>query len=74
MAAEQGEGEGVQITIRLPPEAIEEIENGLIPFGHYGKKRATICAALILDMLKEVRGHIREGRDKAAERKAAESR
>jgi hypothetical protein len=68
MAAEQGDGEGVQITIRLPPEAVEEIENGLIPFGHYGKRRATICAALILDMLKkpEVRGHIREGRDKAS--------
>jgi hypothetical protein len=68
MAVEQGDGEGVQITIRLPPEAVEEIENGLIPFGHYGKRRATVCAALILDMLKkaEVRGHIQEGREKTS--------
>jgi hypothetical protein len=67
MAAEQGDGEGVQITIRLPTDAVEMIENGLIPFGLYGKKRATICAALILDMLKtsEVRDQIREGREKA---------
>ena len=67
MASEQGDGEGVQITIRLPPDAVEMIENGLIPFGLYGKKRATICANLILDMLKtqDVRNQIREGREKA---------
>jgi len=28
------------------------IEKGLIPFGIYGKKRGTVAAALILDMLK----------------------
>ncbi|MBV8751625.1 MAG: hypothetical protein JO328_02055 [Hyphomicrobiales bacterium] len=46
------------------------IENGLIPFGLYGKKRATICRALILDMLKQtaVQEHIREGRTKVAGR------
>lgn len=45
------------------------IEGGLIPFGLYGKKRATICRALILDMLKlpAVQGHVREGRAKARE-------
>ena len=53
-------------TITLPDEAIEEIEQGLIPFGLYGKKRAPVCSALILDMLKlpAVRGHIQEGRAK----------
>jgi len=60
--------ESAQFSISLPLEAIDEIENGLIPFGLYGKKRATICRALILDMLKQssVRGHIKEGREKAA--------
>ena len=28
------------------------IEKGLVPFGIYGKKRGTVAAALILDMLK----------------------
>ena len=71
----QSDGESPQITITLPAEAIEEIENGLIPFGHYGKKRAAICRNLILDMLKlpAVRGHIQEGRDRAAARKRDES-
>jgi hypothetical protein len=56
-----------QFSITLPMDAIEMIEQGLIPFGLYGKKRATICNALILDMLKQpaVRGHIQEGLDKA---------
>ena len=51
-----------QISISLPSEAIEMIEKGLIPFGLYGKKRATICKNLILDMLKrpEVRDIVRE--------------
>jgi hypothetical protein len=51
-----------QISISLPSEAIEMIEKGLIPFGLYGKKRATICQNLILDMLKrpEVRDIVRE--------------
>lgn len=53
-----------QFSITLPTEAIEMIEQGLIPFGLYGKKRATICSALILDMLKQpaVQEHIRQGR------------
>lgn len=65
---EQDEGPSKEFTISLPLEAIEEIENGLIPFAHYGKKRATICRALIMDALKrpEVREHIREGRAKKA--------
>ena len=60
------EGPSKEFSISLPLEAIEEIENGLIPFGHDGKRRATICRALILDMLKQpaVREHIREGRAK----------
>ena len=55
-----------QFSITLPVDAIEMIERGLIPFGLYGKKRATICSALILDMLKQpaVQEHIREGRAK----------
>ena len=58
--------ESPQFSISLPVEAIEMIEVGLIPFGLYGKKRATICRALILDMLKQpaVQEHIREGRAK----------
>jgi len=73
--ADQDDTETVQLTIILPAEAIEEIENGLIPFGHYGKRRAKVCAALILDMLKkpEVRGHIEEGRRKTEARQRPES-
>jgi hypothetical protein len=57
----------VQFSITLPLEAVEMIESGLIPFGIYGKKRATISAALILDALKSpaVQANIREGRSKA---------
>ena len=42
------------------------IEDGLIPFGLYGKKRATVCRSLILDALKTqaVREQVREGREK----------
>jgi hypothetical protein len=60
--------ESEQFSISLPLEAIEMIETGLIPFGLYGKKRATICRNLILDMLKlpAVQQNIREGRDKAS--------
>ena len=55
-----------QFSITLPMDAVEMIEEGLIPFGLYGKRRATICNALILDMLKQpaVQEHIREGRNK----------
>jgi hypothetical protein len=51
------------------------IENGLIPFGLFGKKRATVCTNLILDMLKTpaVRGHIREGREKSSRQTKTES-
>jgi hypothetical protein len=61
------ENESPQFSISLPLEAIEMIEEGLIPFSLYGKKRATICRALILDMLKQpaVQEHVREGRAKA---------
>ena len=60
-------GESPQFSISLPVEAVEMIEKGLIPFGLYGKRRATICRNLILDMLKQpaVQEHIREGRAKA---------
>lgn len=72
MVAEPIDTEGVQITIRLPADAVEMIENGLIPFGLYGKKRATICSALILDMLKtgDVRAQVREGREKMRKRES----
>ncbi|WP_315836472.1 hypothetical protein [Bradyrhizobium prioriisuperbiae] len=48
------EGESPQFSISLPNEAIEIIEKQLIPYGLYGKKRATICRNLILDRLKEI--------------------
>ena len=66
------DGPGVEFTITLPTDAIEMIESGLIPFGLYGKRRATICRALILDMLKsaEVQQNVEKGRAKAS---AAES-
>ena len=35
-------------------ECIEMIEEDLIPYGLYGKKRGTICRNLILDMLKQL--------------------
>ncbi len=65
----KGDPDTDQFSITLPLDAIEMIENGLIPFGLYGKKRATVSAALILDMLKmpAVRDQIREGREKAAQ-------
>jgi len=63
---EKGDSETKQFSITLPIDAVEMIEKGLIPFGLYGKKVATVAANLILDALKTpaVRGHIREGREK----------
>jgi len=51
-----------QFSITLPNEAIEMIEKGLVPFGLYGKKRSTVCAALILDALKrrDIRDIVKE--------------
>jgi hypothetical protein len=71
----KGDPETKQFSITLPLDAVEMIENGLIPFGLYGKKLATISAALILDMLKtpSVRAQIREGREKASRQNATES-
>ena len=55
-------GKTEQFSITLPVEAVEMIEQGLVPFGLYGKKRSTVAAALILDMLKqpEIRAIVRE--------------
>ena len=55
-----------QFSITLPKDAVEMIENGLIPFGLYGKKRSTICSTLLLDMLKspDVQKNIEKGRGK----------
>jgi len=60
--------ESKEFSITLPLEAIEMIEEGLIPWALYGKRRATICRALILNMLNlpAVQDHVREGRAKAA--------
>ena len=65
-------GESPQFSITLPTEAVEIIEQGLIPFGLYGKKRAAICRELILRMLTttEVRANAQEGREKASKPKA----
>jgi hypothetical protein len=46
-------GKTEQFSITLPSEAIDMIEKGLIPFGLFGKKRSTVAANLILDMLKQ---------------------
>ncbi len=56
-----------QFSITLPTDAVEMIEEGLIPFGLYGKKRATVCKTLILDMLKrpEIQENIKQGRAKS---------
>jgi hypothetical protein len=47
------------------------IEEGLIPFGLYGKHKATICSALILDVLQTptVQANVEAGRRKAAQPK-----
>ena len=60
--------ESPQFSISLPVEAIEMIEEGLIPYALYGKKKATICRELILVMLRspEVKANIAEGRAKAS--------
>lgn len=69
MAAKSDEEsqESPQFSITLPLDALDMIENGLRHFGLYGKPRATICRALILDMLKTqtVQDQIQKGRDKA---------
>ena len=61
-----------QFSITLPIDALEMIDNGLIPFGIYGKRRATICAALILDALKTpaIQANVEAGRKKATAGKA----
>jgi hypothetical protein len=48
------EGESPQFSISLPNEAIEYIEKILIPYAHYGKKRATICRNLILERIRQL--------------------
>jgi len=65
---DKGDTDTKQLSITLPLDAVEMIENGLIPFGLYGKRLATVSAALILDMLKTsaVRAQIREGREKTS--------
>jgi hypothetical protein len=60
--------ESKEFSITLPLEAIEMIENGLIPWALYGKRRATICRALILRALNEpaVQANVEAGRAKAS--------
>jgi hypothetical protein len=48
------ETESPQFSISLPAEALELIDKQLIPYGLYGKKRATVCRNLILDRLKSL--------------------
>src|SRR5690242_18956389 len=64
----RGDPDTDQFTITLPLDALEMIENALIHYGLYGKKRATVVRGLGLDMLKApaVIDEIREGREKAA--------
>lgn len=62
-------GESKEFSITLPTEALEMIEKGLIPWGLYGKRRATICRALILAMLNDpaVQANVEAGRRKATD-------
>jgi hypothetical protein len=46
--------ESPQISISLPSEAIAIIEKNIIPYGLYGKKRATVCRNLILERLRQL--------------------
>lgn len=64
----------ISFTICLPVEAIEEIEEGLIPFGLYGKKRATVAAQLIVEALRrpDVQKNIETGRAKAKAKSSPE--
>jgi hypothetical protein len=48
------EGESPQFSISLPLEAIEYLEKTLVPYGLYGKKRATICRNLILERIHQL--------------------
>lgn len=66
-------GESKEFSITLPLEAIEMIEKGLIPWALHGKRRATICRALILRALNEpaVQANVEAGRAKAAMKLAA---
>jgi hypothetical protein len=48
------EAESPQFSISLPMEAISIIERRLVPYGLYGKKRATICRSLILERLRQI--------------------
>jgi hypothetical protein len=66
--ADKSDPDTKQLSITLPLDAVEMIDNGLILFGLYGKRTATICASLILDMLKTqaVQDQIRTGRSKGS--------
>jgi hypothetical protein len=59
--------ESKEFSITFPLEAIEIIEECLIPWALDGKRRATICRALILRMLNEpaVQANVEAGRQKA---------
>jgi hypothetical protein len=65
-------GDTKPFTISLPAEAIEDIEKGLIPFGLYGKKRATVAAALIVEALRrpDVQANVEKGRARAEARQS----
>jgi hypothetical protein len=48
------ENQSKPFSISLPTEAVDYIEKVLIPYGHYGKKRATICQNLILERIRQL--------------------
>jgi hypothetical protein len=52
--AQDDEPPSVAFTIRLQPEIIEIIEKDVAGAKYWGKRRATICANLILDILKRL--------------------
>lgn len=52
--AQDDEPASVPFTIRLQPEIIEIIEKDVAGAKYWGKRRATICANLILDILKRL--------------------
>jgi hypothetical protein len=53
-STQDDEPPSVPFTIRLQPEIIEIIEKDVAGAKYWGKRRATICANLILDILKRL--------------------
>jgi hypothetical protein len=51
---DEGDTQGVSFNITLQPDIIEIIEKDVAAAKLWGKRRATICSNLIVDMLKRL--------------------